>query len=154
MNYCSVVDRPRTQNSKQPLSLAIRQVHMLNIKHINIPSGPYNYRISFNRVFCAIVKLAGNLTLTSTSKSPLSAGFLLFGIPRFGKGMTWPGCVGPPPDTGTCLPSIVPIVRLQPVNDSLRSSSTVARRLSSSRLNRGCGFCSSSQHGRGLSLRI
>ena len=42
-------------------------------------------RISFNFVFCCGVKVDGNFTLTSTIISPLSCGFLLFGIPKSGK---------------------------------------------------------------------
>lgn len=106
----------------------------------------FRHKISFSWFFCACVKLLGNLTLTSTIISPRSAGFLLFGIPRCGNVSLKPGPVGPPPETGTCLPSIVEIVRLHPVNASLRSSSTVARRLSSSRTKTGCGFYSSNQH--------
>lgn len=84
--------------------------------------------------------LEGNFTFTSTIISPLSVGFLLFGIPRSGKVILWPGAVGPLPDTGTCLPSIVEIVLRQPVSASLSSSSTKTRRLLSSRLKTGCSF--------------
>ncbi len=100
------------------------------------------YKISFNLLFCAAVRLLGNLTLTSTIISPRSFGFLLFGMPRCGNVSLKPGPVGPPPETGTCLPSIVDMVRLQPVRASLRSNSIVARRLSSSRTKVGCVFYS------------
>ena len=98
------------------------------------------HNISLNLFFCAGVRLLGNLTLTSTIISPRSAGFLLFGMPRCGKVSLKPGPVGPPLETGTFLPSIVEMVRFQPVSASLRSSSMVWRRLSSSRTKRGCGF--------------
>jgi hypothetical protein len=63
--------------------------------------------------------------LTPTTKSPLSLGFLLFGIPRLGNRSSHVGGVGPECLTGTCLPSIVWIVRFHPVRASLRSISIV-----------------------------
>lgn len=99
------------------------------------------HKISFNCVFCAGVKLDGNLIEVPTIKSPLSSGFLLFGMPRFGYRSMKVGPVGPDPPTLICLPSMVLTVRFQPVNASFRSISTLCRRSSPSLLYNGCGFC-------------
>jgi hypothetical protein len=94
------------------------------------------YKISFNCSFCWPVKLVGNLILTPTMKSPRSAGFLLFGMPRLGYRSVHVGPVGPPLPTLSCLPSMVCTVRRQPVRASLRSSSIVRLMSSPSRVKR------------------
>lgn len=98
------------------------------------------YSMPFNASFCCVVRLVGNLILTPTTKSPRSAGFLLFGMPRFGYRSVHEGPVGPLLPTLSCLPSIVCTVRRQPVSASLRSSSMVRLMSSPSRVKRVCGF--------------
>lgn len=102
-----------------------------------------NYRISFSFSFCWLVKVVGNLIFTPTTKSPRSAGFLLFGMPKLGYRSVHVGPVGPPLPTLSCFPSMVCTVRRQPVRASLRSSSIVRLISSPSRVKRGWGFYSS-----------
>ena len=98
------------------------------------------HRTSFKIFFCSAVNVVGNLMFTPTTKSPLSLGFLLLGIPCCGKRSVHVGGVGPECLTGTCFPSIVWTVRLHPVRASLRSISIVNLISSPSLLKRGCGF--------------
>ena len=65
------------------------------------------YRMFFSASFCCAVNDVGNLIRTPTRKSPRSDGFLLLGIPRFGKRSTKVGPVGPPLLTLICFPSMV-----------------------------------------------
>ena len=109
--------------------------------------GPdHRHNISFSCDFWVDDRLAGNLTFTSTIISPLSPGFLLFGIPNSGYRIVCPGCVGPAAETSICFPSIVVIVLFQPVNAPSKSISTAAIKSSPSLLKMGCSFCSESQH--------
>lgn len=83
----------------------------------------------------------GNLTLYLTTKLPRCPGFLEIGMPRPGYESEEPGCVGPALSMLRFLPSMVVMVRFQPVRASFRSSSTVWMMSSPSRVKRGCGFC-------------
>lgn len=97
-------------------------------------------RTSLNTSFCDGVRLAGNRTLTRTTRSPRSAGFLDIVMPKPGNRSSWPGCVGPGFETRIDLPSIVRTIRSQPVRASLRLISTVVTRWSFWRLKLGCSF--------------
>ena len=83
----------------------------------------FAYSISFRFFFCSAVRLVGYLILTPTTKSPLCAGVLLFGMPSWGNRSSNVGCVGPGLETLICLPSIVETVRFHPVNASFKSIS-------------------------------
>lgn len=100
-----------------------------------------NHRISFSFDFCAGVNVVGNLTWTFTIRSPRWPGNLDLGMPSDGNFSSKPGCVGPAPDTRSCLPSMVVTVRFHPVRASLRGISIVVMRSSPSRLKVGWSFC-------------
>ncbi len=80
--YCHQL--PCSKGLHQPLNAFPEHIAAFDLPSEN-PSTVASYNISFKRVFCAGVRLVGNFTFTVTVKSPLSVGFLLFGMPRPGK---------------------------------------------------------------------
>jgi hypothetical protein len=98
-------------------------------------------KISLNLAFCVGLSVMGNRTLYFTTKLPLCPGFLEMGMPRPGYESEEPGWVGPALSMLRFLPSMVVMVRFQPVRASFRVRSTVWIMSSPSRVKRGWGFC-------------
>jgi hypothetical protein len=137
MSFMKIVvkyDSQECTRKKNPCTAQVQRTHF-NANHHH-----HTYRICFNCSFCWLVKLVGNLILTPIIKSPLSIGFLDFGIPKFGNFSVHVGPVGPPLATLSCLPSMVCTVRRHPVRASLRSSSMMCLMSSFSRVKRGWDF--------------
>lgn len=78
----------KSDNAQPPLS-HLQVTYTTNPQNGKTEGSTYicysHHRISLSFSFCAEVKLDGNFTLISTIISPLSVGFLLFGIPKSGK---------------------------------------------------------------------